>query len=53
MTDTVTVIAGLPIPSTSPAFLAVVAFHVLAGLTCVAAGAVAMSMTVTWVVPLQ
>ena len=42
MTDTVTLIAGLPIPSTSPVFLAVVAFHVLAGLTCVASGAVAM-----------
>lgn len=42
MADGVTVIAGLPIPSTSPVFLAVVGLHVLAGLTCVAAGAVAM-----------
>jgi uncharacterized membrane protein len=42
MIDTVTVVAGIPIPSASPVFLAVVGFHVLAGLTCVAAGAVAM-----------
>ena len=40
--DGVTVIAGLPIPSTSPVFLAVVGVHVLAGVTCVASGAVAM-----------
>jgi uncharacterized membrane protein len=42
MPDGVTIIAGLPIPSTSPAFLAGVGFHVLAGLACAAAGAVAM-----------
>ncbi len=42
MTHGVTVVGGLPIPSTSPLFLAVVALHVLAGLLCVAAGAVAM-----------
>jgi uncharacterized membrane protein len=42
MADGVTVIAGLPIPSISPVFLAVVGIHVLAGLTCVATGAVAM-----------
>ncbi len=42
MADSITVIAGLPIPSRSPVFLAVVGVHVLAGLTCVAAGAVAM-----------
>lgn len=42
MADGVTVIAGLPIPSTSPAFLAAVGFHVLAGATSVVAGAVAM-----------
>ncbi len=42
MTDGVTVVAGLPIPSTSPVFLAVVAFHVVAGLACVVSGAVAM-----------
>lgn len=37
-----TVVAGIPIPSTSPAFLAVVGLHVLAGLAAVATGAVAM-----------
>lgn len=42
MAEDITVVAGLPIPSTSPVFLAVVAFHVLAGLVCVATGAVAM-----------
>ena len=38
----VTVVAGLPIPSTSPMFLAAVSLHVLAGLTCVVTGAAAM-----------
>ena len=37
-----TVVAGIPIPSTSPIFLTVVGLHVLAGLVCVLAGAVAM-----------
>lgn len=37
-----TVVLGIPIPSTSPTFLAVVALHVLVGLVCVVAGAVAM-----------
>ena len=37
-----TVVAGIPIPSTSPVFLAVVALHVLVGLVCVVAGAIAM-----------
>jgi hypothetical protein len=37
----VTVVAGLPIPSSSPLFLAVVALHVLLGMLCVIAGAVA------------
>ena len=37
-----TVVAGIPIPSTSPIFLAVVGLHVLIGLICVIAGAVAM-----------
>jgi hypothetical protein len=36
------VIAGLPILPTSPLFLAAVGLHVVAGLTCVASGAVAM-----------
>ena len=38
----VTVIAGIEIPSTSPAFLTLVGFHVLVGLACVVSGAVAM-----------
>jgi uncharacterized membrane protein len=42
MAEGVTIIAGLPIPSTSPVFLAAVGLHVLAGLTCVVSGAVAM-----------
>lgn len=42
MTAGVTVIAGLPIPSTSPVFLAVVGVHVAAGLVSVVAGAAAM-----------
>ena len=37
-----TVVAGIPIPSTSPLFLAIVALHVLAGLVCVVVGAIAM-----------
>ena len=37
-----TIVAGIPIPSTSPYFLAGVALHVLLGLACVASGAVAM-----------
>ena len=40
--NSVTIVAGLPIPSTSPVFLAAVGFHVVFGLTCVAAGALAM-----------
>jgi len=35
-------IAGIPIPSDSPLFLAVVAIHVVAGLTAVSTGIVAM-----------
>src|SRR5689334_19205210 len=42
MANGVTVIAGIPIPSTSPVFLAVVGAHVLIGLTCVVTGAAAM-----------
>lgn len=42
MADGVTVFAGIPIPSTSPVFLVVVGLHVLAGLTCVVTGALAM-----------
>lgn len=40
--NAVTIIAGLPIPSTSPVFLAGVGLHVLFGLAAVASGAVAM-----------
>lgn len=40
--DDTTVVLGIPIPSTAPIFLAAVAFHVLVGLVCVVAGAVAM-----------
>ena len=39
-----TVIAGIPIPSTSPVFLAVVGIHVLLGLACTIIGIVAMLM---------
>jgi len=37
-----TVVLGIPIPSTSPVFLTVVGLHVLVGLVCVVAGAIAM-----------
>lgn len=37
-----TVIGGIPIPSTSPAFLVVVGIHVLLGLICAIAGLAAM-----------
>ena len=37
-----TVVAGIPIPSTSPVFLTVVGLHVVLGLVCVVAGAIAM-----------
>lgn len=37
-----TIVLGIAIPSTDPAFLTTVAFHVLAGLVCVAAGVIAM-----------
>ena len=40
--DQLTVVAGLPIPSTSPVFLALVGLHVLAGLMCAIAGAAAI-----------
>ena len=35
-------VAGVPIPSDAPLFLAVLVIHVAAGLTCVAAGVLAM-----------
>jgi hypothetical protein len=42
MTDTATIVAGIPIPSSDPAFLAVVGVHVLFGLACTITGIVAM-----------
>ena len=42
MTDRGIVILGIPIPSSSPVFLAFVAVHVVVGLACVIAGLVAM-----------
>jgi hypothetical protein len=42
MSDGVTLVAGIPIPSTSPIFLTGVGAHLLFGLTCVLAGATAM-----------
>lgn len=42
MSDPGVVVLGIPLPSSSPTFLALVAFHVAAGLLCVVAGAVAM-----------
>lgn len=40
--DEVTVVLGIPIPSTSPSFLTIVGLHVAVGMVCVVAGAVAM-----------
>ena len=42
MTDGVTTIAGIEIPSTSPAFLTIVGVHIALGLICVVTGFVAM-----------
>ena len=42
MTDEGVVVLGIPIPSSSPVFLSIVAVHVVAGLTCTVAGIVAM-----------
>jgi hypothetical protein len=42
LTDEGIVVLGIPIPSSSPVFLAIVGIHVVAGLICVIAGAVAM-----------
>jgi peptidoglycan/LPS O-acetylase OafA/YrhL len=42
MTDGVTNIAGIEIPSTDPTFLTVTAVHILLGLSCTVAGIVAM-----------
>jgi hypothetical protein len=42
MPSNTTIVAGIAVPSTSPVFLTVVGVHVLIGLACVIAGAVAM-----------
>jgi len=42
MTDGTIVILGIEVPAISPAFVAMIAFHVLVGLGCVVAGIVAM-----------
>ncbi|HEV2187877.1 MAG TPA: hypothetical protein VGR70_11755 [Stellaceae bacterium] len=40
--DSTTIVAGIEIPSTSVIFLTIVGLHVIAGIACVVAGAVAM-----------
>jgi hypothetical protein len=42
VTDQGVVVLGIPIPSSSPLFLSIVAVHVAAGLVCTVAGVVAM-----------
>ena len=42
MTDEGVVVLGIPIPSSSPVFLSILAVHVMAGLVCTVAGIVAM-----------
>jgi hypothetical protein len=42
MTDEGVVVLGIPIPSSSPLFLTLVAIHVAAGISCTIAGIVAM-----------
>jgi hypothetical protein len=42
MTDEGIVVLGIPIPSSSPLFLSIVAVHVIAGLICTVAGIIAM-----------
>src|SRR5215475_14900451 len=42
MTDEGVVVLGIPIPSSSPLFLSIVAIHVAAGLVCTIAGVAAM-----------
>jgi hypothetical protein len=37
-----TVVFGVPVPSADPVFLAVVRFHIVVGIACVTAGAIAM-----------
>jgi hypothetical protein len=42
MTDGITNVAGIEIPSTNPVFLTVVGVHILLGLACLVSGAIAM-----------
>lgn len=42
MPDNGVIVLGIPIPSSSPVFLSVIAVHVVAGIVCVVAGIVAM-----------
>lgn len=42
MTDQGVVVLGIPVPSSAPGFLAIVAIHVVAGLLCVGTGVLAM-----------
>jgi uncharacterized membrane protein len=42
MTGDATIVFGVPVPSVDPVFLAVVRFHIVVGIVCVAAGIVAM-----------
>jgi hypothetical protein len=42
MTDGITNLAGIEVPSTDPTFLAVVGIHILLGLACTVTGAIAM-----------
>jgi uncharacterized membrane protein HdeD (DUF308 family) len=40
-----TIVFGVPVPSVDPLFIAVVCFHILVGMSCVVAGAIAMLST--------
>ena len=42
MSGDTTIVFGVPVPSIDPVFLAVVRFHIVAGIGCVVVGAVAM-----------
>jgi|SRR5215510_10134729 len=42
MPSDTTIVFGVPVPSADPIFIAVVRFHILVGIACVAAGAIAM-----------
>jgi hypothetical protein len=42
MSGDTTIVFGVPVPSVDPAFLAVVRFHIILGITCVVAGLTAM-----------